>query len=132
GKDGKGWGANHADVILERVCLLEDTGKYGLASREADTMLKRLLPKADKDPAVKEKYLEFYYHVVYSFYKFGATTMDPAKADRTIKEAGKQMAELEKKWGGWGSDASAKRFNDLLAAEPKLKAAYEAAKSAGN
>lgn len=132
GKDGKGWGANHADVILERVCLLEDTGKYGLASREADTMLKRLLPKAEKDPAVKEKYLEFYYHVVYSFYKFGATTTDPAKADRTIKDAAKQMVDLEKKWGGWGSDASAKRFNDLLAAEPKLKTAYEAAKSAGN
>ena len=129
GKDNKGWGANHADVILEKVCLLEDTGKYGAAANLADGMMKKLLPKVSADPIVKEKYLEFYYHVVYSFYKFGATTSDPAKKERAIRDAGGQLAALDKQMGGFGSDASAKRFEELLKAEPALKAAYDQAKT---
>ena len=36
-----------------------------------------------------------------------------------------RIVELEKSWEDFGSDASKKRFTELLASEPALKAKYD-------
>ncbi len=66
-----------------------------------------------------------YYHVAYCFVKHAQSLADRTKAEQHVKNAAVQMVELEKKWLGFGSDVSAKRFQELLEREPELKAQYD-------
>jgi hypothetical protein len=128
-RDKPGWGARNVDVQLEDVALLEQEGKYGAAAIKADRLVKQLLPHVNKDNAQKERYFEAYYHVVYCLLKYGQAATDKGKKDEAIRRAAAQTAELEKKWPGFGPDASGRRFSDLLAKESDLKEAYEQAKA---
>lgn len=126
-----GWGASNVDAQLEKVQVLEDEKKFAAAAKTADEWVNKLKAKAESDLQVREKYLEFYYHTAYSFYKFGVQTRekgDKAKGDKAIREAAIQLAQLEKTWKGFGTEASTKRIEDLLAAEPELRAQFEAQK----
>jgi hypothetical protein len=126
-----GWGASHVEAQLEKVLTLEDEKKFAAAAKVADQWVDKLKAKAESDLQVREKYLEFYYHTAYSFYKFGVATRekgDKAKGDKAVREAAIQLAQLEKTWKGFGTEASTKRIEDLLAAEPELKAQFEAQK----
>ncbi len=130
--DGKpGWGAGNIDAQLEQVLLLEEDGKFGAAAKLADQWVNKLKGKADADVQIREKYLEFYYHTAYCFYKFGVAQKEKgekAKGDKTIKEAATQLVQLEKTWKGFGSDASTKRILELFEKEPALKAVFDAVK----
>ena len=123
-----GWGLANVDANLERVLLWEEDGKFALAAKLADQWVNKLKAKADSDVQVREKYLEFYYHTSYCFYKHGMGLKDKAKGDKYVKEAATQLMQLEKTWKGFGSEASTKRIQALLDKEPELKTQYEALK----
>jgi hypothetical protein len=125
-----GWGARNINALKERVFLEEEEGKYTQAAAEANTLVRQLLPKASTDNALKEHYLECYYHIIYCFLKHAQEQDDPAKKEKLIKEAANQIVQLEKRWDGFGSDASKKRFEELLEKEPQLKEAYDKLKPA--
>jgi hypothetical protein len=128
-KDKRDWGAKNVDALLEKVYLLEEAKDYDQAATLANNLVKQLHPRADKDNVLKERYLECYYHVAYCLVKHGRGLSDRAKAEQHYKNAAAQIVELEKKWAGFGSDASAKRFQELLEKEPGLKAQYEKLKA---
>jgi hypothetical protein len=128
-KDKRDWGAKNVDALLEKVQLLEEAKDYDQAAVLANNLVKQLQSRADKDNVIKERYLECYYHVAYCFVKHGRGLSDRAKAEQHYKNAAAQIVELEKKWPGFGSDAAAKRFQELLDKEPDLKTQYEKLKA---
>jgi tetratricopeptide (TPR) repeat protein len=119
-----GWGAKNVDVLIERVLIHEAEEEYFQGAKLADSLVKQLHQPAQKDNHLKEKYLECYYHVTYCFVNHAKGMTDKAKAEKTIKDAAEQIVKLEQGIG-FGNDASAKRFQDLLAKEPALKEQYE-------
>jgi hypothetical protein len=129
-KQKQGWGLRNIDALKERVLLEEDEGKYAAAALEANALVKQLLPKVSADNAMKEQYLECYYHVTYCFLKHAQGLDDTAKKEKLLKEAASQIVQLEKKWDGFGSEASKKRFEELLGKEPQLKDEYDKLKAA--
>ncbi len=124
-----GWGARVTDALLEDVALTEDEGYYARAAVKANDIVRRLLPSVGKDNALKEKYFEAYYHVVYSFVKHGQGLSDAAAKGKALHTAAVQTVELEKKWPNYGGDASARRFTDLLGKEPEYKEAVDRLKA---
>jgi hypothetical protein len=128
-KEKPGWGRRNIDALKERVFLEEDEGKYAQAALEANAIVKQLLPKVNTDNSLKEHYLECYYHVAFCFLKHAQGLDDVAKKEKALKDAAVQIVQLEKKWDGFGSEASRKRFEELLAKEPDLKEAYEKLKT---
>lgn len=126
-----GWAVANVDANLEQVVLLEEDAKFATAAKFADQWVNKLKGKAEADSQVREKYLEFYYHTAYCYYKYGVATKekgDKAKGDKAIKEAATQLVQLEKTWKGFGSDASTKRITELFAKEPELKTQFDALK----
>jgi ATP-dependent protease HslVU (ClpYQ) peptidase subunit len=127
----KTWGKRDIGAQKEAIFLLEEDGKYAEAALRANALVKQLLPKISEDNNKKENYLELYYHVAYCFLKHGQGLDDAAKKEKMLKEAAHQIVELEKKQDGFGSEASRKRFEDLLDKEPQLKERYEQEKTGG-
>ncbi len=126
-----GWGARNVDALLEEVALLEDQGHYNRAALKANDVVRRLLPAVTRDNALKEKYFEAYYHVVFALVEQGKGLKDRAQREKALRQAAVQTVELTKKWPDYGGDASARRFSDLLNKESDFKAAVERVK-AGN
>jgi hypothetical protein len=126
----KGWGFRDVNALKERVLLLEEQGKFIDAAQLANTLLRQLLPKISTDNALKEHYLECYYHVTLCMCKHAATLEDMKKKEKQIKDAAQQVIDLEKRWENYGSDASQKRFEELLGSDAALKAHYNQLKSA--
>jgi hypothetical protein len=126
-----GWGMSHVEAQLERVLMLEEDNKYATAARLADEWVRKLKSKAEADGQVREKYLEFYYHTAYSFFKYGQTMKekDKAKGEKAIKDAASQLVQLEKTWKGFGSETSTKRIQELFDKEPDLKTQFETLKN---
>jgi hypothetical protein len=116
-----GWGARNIEVLLEDVSLMEDEGKYDKAALKANDIVRKLLPNVTRDNALKEKYFEAYYHVVYSFVKYGENLTDAGQKDKALRRAAVQALELDKKWPNYGGDTSAKRFNELLSKDAAFK-----------
>jgi hypothetical protein len=128
-KSAPGWGARNAEVLLEDVALLEDEKKYEQAALKANEIVRKLLPSVQKDNALKEKYFEAYYHVVFSFVKYGQGQSDPAVKDKALKRAAAQTVDLDQKWPNYGGDASSRRFNELLSREADFKVMVEQLKA---
>lgn len=126
-KEAPGWGNKDIDCLLEKVKLFESQEKYSVSSSMASQVVKALVGKSS-DNQIKEKYLEAYYHMVYGLYKFGDISTDPAKKAKGLSDAAGLIEKLESSQPDFGSIDSKKRFNDLFAAEGKLKDAYEALK----
>jgi hypothetical protein len=59
--------------------------------------------------------------------KHAATLDDTKKAakEKLIHDAAQQIVDLEKRWENFGSEASHKRFEELLANDAALKAQYD-------
>jgi tetratricopeptide (TPR) repeat protein len=129
-KEQPGWGIRNIDALKERVYVMEADGNFAGAAVQANTLVQNLVKKAPTDNALKEQYLECYYHVVYSFLMHGKNQSDAANRAKTIKKAAEQIIALEKRWMGFGSDASEKRFKELLDKELELKQVYEELKKA--
>jgi tetratricopeptide (TPR) repeat protein len=120
-----GWGTRNVEALLEDVALTEDEGKYDKAALKANDIVRRLLPSVTRDNALKEKYLEAYYHVVYCLVKDGQARTDPALKQKALQRAAGQTLELNKKWPNFGGGASSRRFTDLLDREPDFKQTVE-------
>jgi hypothetical protein len=128
-KTKPGWGRQKKSpftgmTLKEQGLLLEAEGEWKDAFAHWSDLVRMLSKITGRDNATKEFYLESYYHMIFCYLKTGKK--DPAK---TIHNAGVQIAGLEQNWEDFGSDASKKRFTELLASEPALKEQYLAAKS---
>jgi tetratricopeptide (TPR) repeat protein len=116
-----GWGQKEYMALKEQGELLEAEGKYSEAFPHWGTLVKILAKTAGNSNQAKEYYLESYYHMVASYLK-SRTGKD---RDKAAHLTALKMMELEHNWPDFGGGASKKRFDDLLAEEPKLKAEYE-------
>jgi hypothetical protein len=128
GKDGKpGWGARNLDAQKMRVLLLEDRADYVNAARLCDTYVNQLVRRLD-DNKLKEYYFDFYYHLIYCIVKYAQQQDDAAKKAKALREAAQRLIALEKRQGGFGSEESKKRFDELLEKEADLRQQYLALK----
>jgi hypothetical protein len=127
-RNGKpGWGTRSIDAQKLRVVLLEDEEKYGPAALLADKLVRQLLPKIN-DNKMKEQYLELYYHLIYCILKNGQVLSSAEQKNKAVKDAAQRILNLEKAQGGFGSDESKKRFEELLEKETDLREQYNALK----
>jgi hypothetical protein len=108
-------------VLLEDVALLEDEKKYELAAQKANEIVRKLMPSVQKDNALKEKFFEAHYHVVFSFLKYAQSLTNPSMKDNALKRAAAQAVNFEQKWPDFGGDGSSRRFNELLSREAEFK-----------
>jgi hypothetical protein len=129
-KEKPGWGRRSIDVLKERVFLLEASGDYVNAASQANQLIRMLLPKIASDNTMKEHYLELYFHQIYCIYKNGQGLTNQDQKDKAVHDAVRLIVDLEKKQDNFGSEASRKRFEDLLHQEPTLKEQYDKVKGA--
>lgn len=123
-----GWGARDILALKEQGQLLQAEEKYADSFAHWSGLTKRLAPQATKGGAPKEHYLECYYNMVYSYLKLGLAKTAQEDRDKAIRTAAQQIVQLERNWPGFGSEASEKRFTELLAQQAALKEQYEALK----
>lgn len=130
GQPGKnaGWGASDILALKEHGRLLQAENKYTEAFNIWASLTKRLAPQAMKGGAVKEHYLECYYYMIESYLRLALARPDEEERLKYVKQAAQQIVQLERNWEEFGSDASKKRFTELLAAEALLKQQYDALK----
>jgi hypothetical protein len=128
GKNGKpGWGAKNLDAQKMRVLLLEDREDYVNAARLCDSYITQLVRHLDRND-LKEYYFDFYYHLVYCILKHGQRQDNADKKSKAVRDAAGRLAALEKRQGGFGSEESKKRFDELLEKETDLREQYKAFK----
>jgi hypothetical protein len=128
GKDGKpGWGAKNLDAQKMRILLMEDHEDYVNAARLCDNYVTQLVRRLD-DNKLKEYYFEFYYHLVYCVLKHGQRQDNADKKAKAVREAAGRLDALQKRQGGFGSEESKKRFDELLEKEADLREQYNALK----
>jgi hypothetical protein len=123
-----GWGQRYLDARKERVLLLQDTETYGGpngAILEWNKLMISLRDKVQTEPKIKEHYFECYYHLTYSLYKHALKVPDEAKKREYLQQAAGFITKLESAQEPWGTEASKKRFLELLQKEPVLKEYYE-------
>jgi hypothetical protein len=130
-KEKPGWGARDLEALKERGHLLEAQEKYAPAFNLWAQLVRQLVKQANTDNAKKEHYLECYYHMTWCLYKHGQGLDSAEKKAKAVRDAAQQIVQVERRWEGFGSDASKKRYTDLLNAEPALKEAYEQLKGKG-
>jgi hypothetical protein len=122
------WGRKDISVLKEHGQLLEAEEKYNDGFRHWAYLTKNLAKRAEQGGQNKENYLECYYHMIFCFLKIGQNATTKGKRDQAIHETAVKIAQLEQSWPDFGSDASKKRFTELLASDPDLKKEYEKAK----
>jgi hypothetical protein len=128
GKNGKpGWGAKNLDAQKMRVLLMEDREDYVNAAKLCDSYITQLVRRLD-DNKLKEYYFEFYYHLVYCIVKHGQRQDNADKKTKAVHDAAGRLVALEKRQGGFGSEESKKRFDELLEKEADLRQQYNALK----
>ena len=128
GKDGKpGWGAKNLDAQKVRIQLLEDREDYVNAARLCDSYINQLVRRLD-DNKLKEHYFDFYYHLVYCIVKHGQRQDNADKKAKAIRDAAQRLVALESRQGGFGSEESKKRFEELLEKETDLHEQYNVLK----
>jgi hypothetical protein len=128
-REKPGWGAKSLDAQELRVILMEDEGQYGTAALLCDRFVTQLVRRLD-DNKLKEYYFKFYYHLVYCIYKNGQGLENNEQKAKAIKDAAQRIVTLRKRQGGFGSEESRKRFEELLEKEPELREQYNALKDA--
>jgi hypothetical protein len=123
-----GWGMRDLLALKEQGALLEAEGKYADSFKIWANLTKRLAPEVQKGGGIKENYLECYYHMVYCYTKMGMARSAQSERDKFLQTAALQIVQLETNWEEFGSEASKKRFSELLSQESALREAYEAVK----
>jgi hypothetical protein len=122
------WGSKNIDALKEWVTFLIEEERYAEAYGKSSTLVKQLKDKVE-DLTTRDHYLDFYYQMVVSKFKFAQASKDMTKKERYIAEAGKNIEELEKRFKGFGNEITTTRFQELLKTEKDLKDAYEKAKA---
>ena len=121
------WGRRDLLALIEDGNLLESEEKYSEAFVQWNMLVRRLKEQIG-NPAIKAKFLECYYHMILTFYRAGMTKPGKEDRDKAISATATKLAEFEKSYEDFGNDAVKKRVDELLAAEPALKTAFEAAR----
>jgi hypothetical protein len=122
-----GWGAKNIDAQKTNVMLMEDENRYAAAAKLCDNYVRQLVRRLD-DNKLKDYYLEFYYHLVYCILKHGQGMENAKQKAKAVHDAAVRIVALEKGQPGFGSEASKKRFDELLAKEPELREQYNVLK----
>ena len=128
-REKPGWGAKSLDAQELRIMLMEDEGQYSQAALMCDRFITQLVRRLD-DNKLKEYYYKFYYHLVYCIFKNGQSLENSQQKSKAIKDAAQRMVNLQKRQGGFGSEETRKRFEDLLEKETELREQYNALKDA--
>jgi hypothetical protein len=123
-KDKKGWGFSDIAVRKESLLLLVDDRKYVEGYQTAQDLVKALVKRAETDNAMKEHYLEIYFLMVECLVEYGKGK-EAMKKQKAFQDASTLIDQLEKKFTGFGNEATKKRFQDLLNANPELKKEHE-------
>jgi hypothetical protein len=123
-----GWGRRDVLALKEQGGLYEAEGKYNDAFGVWADLTKRLAREAPKGGTVREHYFESYYRLVHCIVKIGLGKPSASERDKYLRLAAQRTAEFEKSWEDFGSEASKKRFAELLAQEEGFRQAYEALK----
>jgi tetratricopeptide (TPR) repeat protein len=124
-----GWGRRDLLALKEQGGLLEAEEKFNEAFAVWSDLTKRLAREAPKGGAVREHFFESNFHLVYCIVKIGLAKPAAAERDKYLKLAAQRTAEFEKSWEDFGSEASKRRFVELMAQEPGFKQEYEALKT---
>jgi hypothetical protein len=125
------WGKHHLEAKKESILLLEDQEKYQLsrtqgAIPEWNQLMLSLRPKL-QDNRIKEQYFDCYYHLTYCIFKSALKKSDKRGRQKDIHAAATFIARLEEQ-PDTAVEGCKKRFEQLMAKEPLLKAEYDAIK----
>jgi hypothetical protein len=125
------WGKHYLEAKKESILLLEDQEKYQLsrtqgAIPEWNQLMLSLQPKL-QDNRIREEYFDCYYHLTYCIFKNALKKSDKRSKQRELHVAATFIARLEERPDP-ATEACKKRFEELLAKEPLLKAEYDALK----
>jgi hypothetical protein len=125
--DGKkpGWGRRDLVALKEQGNLLIAEEKYQEAFGAFADLTKRLAKDAPKGGAIKENYLECYFQMILSYVRLGMQKAAKDERDKFLRTAAQQIVQLERSWEDFGSEASKKRFTELLTQEAALKEQYD-------
>jgi hypothetical protein len=129
------WGKQHLEAKKESILLLEDQEKYQLsrtqgAIPEWNQLMLSLRPKL-QDNRIKEQYFDCYYHLTYCILKNALKKTDKKSRQKDLHVAATFIARLDDQ-PDEGTEVCKKRFEELLAKEPLLKAEYAAIKKSAN
>jgi hypothetical protein len=78
-----------------------------------------------KGGPVKDWFLESSFHTISCGLKIAQGKQTTTERDTEIRRVAQQLVNFERSWEDFGSEASKKRFTELLAAEPALREQYE-------
>lgn len=123
-----GWGRRDLLVLKEQGHLLLAEEKWGEAFAVWSDLTKRLARDVQKGGAVKEHYLECFYQMIATYVKVGLQKAGSEERDKYLRTAALQILQFEKSWEEFGSEASKKRFQELLSQQAALREQYEALK----
>ena len=119
---------------VEQIHILQDAGLYGYAMKGWAKIMNNpsLKAKLADEPNLKEVYFNAYYENTWCLYKYSQTpkVIAAGKERKYLAPAANNIVRLEKSANQEGWLIVGPRFRELLAGEPKLKAAYEDLKRA--
>src|SRR5262249_36048825 len=120
----RGWGYTSMSALKELILVREAQGNYFQSAQQANALAQRMIKNLPPDGKPSEEYFDVVYHAVYGAVKHAQQKLkdQPAKYAKSVKEAAKVVVGLENRYKGFGSEAMKKRFEELLASEPDLKA----------
>jgi hypothetical protein len=124
-----GWGARDLTARIENGLLMHEEGRWNEAFTGWVALVKALAPQVAKGGPVRERYFEIYYYMIFSSVKMGQASSAADARGKAMENAAHQILTLESSWPDLGGEASAARFNELLASEAELKAKYDELKS---
>src|SRR5205823_15122320 len=87
-------------------------------------LVRQLGPKVGSDNRLREPYFECHCWMVRSYVKLAKGMSSKDRRDKAIRDAAQRVVQLERSWEGFGSDASRKRYEELLSEEPELREQY--------
>jgi hypothetical protein len=123
-----GWGRTVAPALIEHGLLLEAEEKWAEAFPVWADLVKRLAKDVQKGGPVRDWFLESSFHTISCGLKIAQSKRTGTERDNEIRRVAQQIVTFERSWEDFGSEASKKRFTELLAAEPALRQQYEALK----
>lgn len=112
---------------IEKLFVLEDSDRIGVAIKGWNTLMNRLREKAGTDTQIKKLYFDCYFYHARSWYKLSQTAkaIKDGKEEQYLSTAARYIVSLENAKSKEGWNEVGERFMELLDAEPKLKAKYE-------
>ena len=114
-------------VQQEEIFQLQDQNIYGTAISRWSALMKSpyLAKRVATDNEAKKQYFDCFYYFIYCWYEYGKNNKTPAKQTEYIRKAADYIVRLETAPNQDGWQLIGGRLNELLRAEPPLRAQYE-------